>query len=150
ALHAVAFDPTTHTTDATLNIGVSLAEQMIAYPEYFYLDLATSAAGSGLVRGYLSAASGAEFHATLRGTEEVVLADATARGSATFSVGTDGRVHYVIAMVDPAPSAVTSAALERGGLHVDGPIELDLLTAGAAVDVAAGTLVGDVVAPLAL
>lgn len=60
------FDPVTRTATGTLNVGTSLAGEMINYPSYFYVNVSTGSAPAGFVRGQLAPATALEMHAIVR------------------------------------------------------------------------------------
>ncbi len=144
------FDPVTRTATGTLSVGTSLAAEMINYPDYFYVNVSTTAAPEGYVRAQLAAAGGLELHATLRGSEEAVVADASARGAVAFTIGADRTLRYVVAMGTMSISQLTSGALHAGPLGANAPVALDLGLGGGTPNVPQGTLTGSVVAPVDL
>ena len=145
-----SFDPVTRTAAGTLAIPASLAGEIMVSPSYFYLQITTVSAPSGLVRAQLAPATTSELHALMRGAEEPVVLSAAARGAITFAVGLDRTVHYVLAMATPSISQISFVALRSGSAGVAGPVELDVGTSIAASNPSEGTLTADLVAPLAL
>jgi len=139
----------TATTSDTIQISAALAQEIAADPGAFYVNVHTLAAVNGLARGQLGAFVAPRFHAVLRGSEETNVADADARGGVALAFASPRRADFVIAMADPAVTAVTDAHVHVGGPGIDGSILLDLENApGVVLDPAAGTLAGSVATSL--
>lgn len=140
----------TATTADTIQVPVALAQEIAADPDAFYVNVHTITAPNGLARGQLGAFAAPQLHAVLRGSEETNVADADARGGVALAFVSPTRIDFVLAMADPAITAVTDAHVHVGGPGVDGSILVDLENApGVVLDPAAGTITGSVTTSLA-
>jgi len=145
------FDGATATITGTLTIDPALAAEIAANPGEFYVNIHTNDAPAGLVRAQIAEAAVMEWHATLRGDEEVTVVDPNAHGAATFTVQADGTIDFVVAMGVPSVTELLSGHIHVGGPGVPGGIVVDLDLANGAIDPAAGTITGTIQAdPAAL
>lgn len=136
-------DPVTFTLSGTITISDTLASEIAAAPDDFYLNVHTATAPQGLARGQIAPFAPIEWHATMRGSEETTVVDATARGAAALALTTPASLEFAIAMANPAIADVVGAHIHLGNAGVPGPIVVDLGADPAAVtDAAAGTRSG--------
>jgi len=141
-LGAGAFDAITGTSSGSVAVSTGEAADLAANPGDFVVTLLTSSkppASSGL-----ASFTSAEWHTVLLGTNESPVADAGARGAATFKVTSPTSISFVIAMVSPVQGDVTLAHIHAGDAGTNGLIVLDLQPAAATRDGAAGTISGTV------
>jgi len=136
------FDAITGATSGSATITAAEAAALAANPGDYLVTLLTSTKPPAT--GGLGAFTAAEWHTVLLGTDESPVADADARGAATFRVTSPTTITFVIAMVQPVAGDVTLAHIHVGPAGVNGAIVLDLDAAGATRDAAAGTLSGTV------
>ncbi len=145
---AATFDPLTRTATGSLNVGAALASEIIVTPAYFYVNVTTTDAPAGYVRAQLAAATALELHATMHGNEQTTVVSAASRGEATFSIGLDRAVHYVIAMATPGVGQLTMAHIHAGGRGTDGPIMYDLMIDTAIPNLGENTTANDLGMPV--
>lgn len=145
---SVTFDPLTRTATGSLNVGAALASEIIVTPAYFYVNVTTTDAPAGYVRGQLAAATPLQFHTTMRGSEQTTVVSATSRGEATLAIGVDRAVHYVIAMATPGVGQFTMAHIHAGARGTDGPIIFDLAIESATPNLSENTTTNDLVMPV--
>ncbi len=136
------FDPATGAASGTVTLTAADAADLAANPADYLATLLTSTkppASGGLV-----VFTSAEWHAVLLGSNESPVADADARGAATFRIASPTTIEYVIAMVDPVQADVTLAHIHIGLQGVNGLIVVDLEPVAATRDATAGTISGTV------
>ncbi len=141
-LGAGTFDPVTGTASGTVTLTPANAALLANDPEDYLATLLTStkppASGGFIVF------TAAEWHAVLLGSNESPVADADARGAATFRVTSPTSITYAIAMVDPVQADINLAHIHVGDQGVNGLIVLDLQPNSATRDPATGTISGTV------
>lgn len=141
-LGAGTFDAVTGTTSGTVTVSAADASDLAANPGDYLVTLLTSSKPPA--SGGLATFTSAEWHAVLLGTNESPVADASARGAATFKVTSPTTMDFVIAMVTPVQADITLAHIHAGAAGVNGLIVLDLEPATAIRDAATGTIRGTV------
>jgi len=139
-----AFDAATGTVHGTVSIDEALAAEIAADPAAFYVNIHTTDAPNGFVRAQLGAAAAIEWHALLRGDQEVTPVEPNARGAATFSIAADGSIDFVVAMQSPVVLEVISGHIHVGAAGVAGAPLIDLDLANATIDAANGTMTGTI------
>ena len=139
------FTPAAATATDTITIDPMLAAEIAAAPGGFYVNVHTAAAPAGLARGQTAPFAALEWHGKLLGSNELAVADATARGGVAITATSPTSLDFVIAMGNPLVTALTLAHIHAGGPTVNGGILVDLAGApGALLDPALGTLSGTV------
>jgi hypothetical protein len=141
-LGAGAFDTVTGTTSGTVAISAADAADLAANPGDYLVTLLTSTKPPA--SGGLAAFTAAEWHSVLLGSNESPVADASARGAATFKVTSPTTMDFVIAMVTPVEADITLAHIHVGAVGVNGIPVVDLQPVTATHDAAAGTISGTV------
>lgn len=122
------FSGPTGSADGAIACNQTLLTRMLADPEGFYANLHTAAAPGGLVRGQLSQ-DPVVFTTTMLGSNETVVVDAAAEGTATLVVTGVFTCSFAIEMIDPAATLLTAGHIHDGGAGVDGPVLINLLDA---------------------
>ncbi|MEZ6026502.1 MAG: CHRD domain-containing protein [Planctomycetota bacterium] len=135
-----SFDNAARTATNTLFASATLVDEIASDPAGFYVNIHTASAGGGLVRAQLAPLATLSAWTVLHGAEVTTVVNPDARGAATFQVGADGALSWVIAMGTPGVTDVTSAAIVQGEAGVDGTTLLDLSAATATENTTAGTL----------
>lgn len=132
------------TFSGTATLTPAEAAELASAPDEFFVSVPTTAAPEGALSSQLDAFAALQWHARLLGTEETSVADADARGAASFHVTSPDTIEFVLAMARPPVTEVTAAHIHVGPAGVDGGILIDLQVPDAAVDAAAGTMRGTV------
>lgn len=141
-LGAGAFDTVTGTTSGSVIVSAADAADLAANPGDYLVTLLTSSKPPA--SGGLAAFTSAEWHTVLLGSNESPVADASARGAATFKVTSPTTMDFVIAMVTPVEADITLAHIHAGAAGVNGLPVVDLQPATATHDAGAGTISGTV------
>jgi hypothetical protein len=136
------FDAATGTASGTTMVTSAEANEIAGTPADFLVTIMTTSHPP--VSGTLATFVGVEWHSVLLGTNENPVADASARGAATFRVTSPTSMDFVIAMVTPAVNTITLAHIHVGAPGVNGLPVVDLDPPSATMDMAAGTLRGTV------
>jgi hypothetical protein len=137
------FDPVTRTATGTVVTTPALAAEIAGNPAGFYLNVHTPLAPAGIARGQLRAFTDPRWHAVLLGTNQPVVATASARGAASFSFTSATTASFVVAVGAPGIGAVTAATVHLAPAGVTALPLLDLLAApGATIDTGLSTLSG--------
>ncbi|MHC4341210.1 MAG: CHRD domain-containing protein [Planctomycetota bacterium] len=140
----ISFNGITFTATGTLTIDPVLAEEIAANPAGFYVNIHTNRAPAGLVRDQLRVFVARQWHARLLGGNEVPPVETENRGAASFAVGADFSIDFVLAMATPTVTDVADAHIHPGGEGVNGGILVDLEIPTGSLDAAAGTVRGTV------
>lgn len=141
-LGAGTFDAVSGTSSGSVTVSAGEAADLAANPGDFVVTLLTSSKPPA--SGGLAAFTSAEWHTVLLGANESPVADAGARGAATFKVTSPTSMSFVIAMVSPVQGDVTLAHIHVGNPGTNGLPVVDLQPASATRDAAAGTISGTV------
>ena len=134
------FSLTEFTATNSLATTPALASEIAATPSAFYVNVHTSSAAAGLVRGQLAAFETIQLHVTLLGSEADPVVDPTARGACTMEIDAEGTLDYCIAMRSPDVGDIQAAHIHA---VIDGAIFVNLDVPSALID-GAGVLSGSV------
>lgn len=118
-----------------------LLTRMLSDPSAFYVNFHTSVDPAGAVRGQVSQ-SPVQFFAVLLGTDEVVVSDPGANGTASVIVSGVFQSSFQIKMGSPAAATLTTGHVHDAESGANGPILIDLL-GGTDVSVSGSTIIGD-------
>lgn len=132
------------TYSGTATVTPAEAAELASEPGEFFVSVPTTAAPGGALSSQLAPFTPLEWHARLLGAEETTVADANARGAASFLVSAPDTIEFVLAMARPPVTDLTAAHIHVGPAGVDGGILIDLDVPNATVNAATGTLRGTV------
>jgi hypothetical protein len=136
--------PTNATFSGASAVAPAEAAELASEPGEFFVSVPTTADPGGALTSQLDTFTPLEWHTRLLGTEETTVADANARGAASFYVTAPDTIEFVLAMTRPPVTDITAAHIHVGPAGLDGGILVDLEVSGAAVDAATGTMRGTV------
>ena len=135
---------TNTTYSGTSAVTPAEASELASEPDEFFVSVPTTADPGGALSSQLDTFTPLEWHTRLLGAAETTVADANARGAASFLLTAPDTIEFVLAMTRPPVTDVSAAHIHAGPAGVDGGILVDLDVSAATVDAADGTLHGTV------